>query len=106
MNKTKNEESMLETTRNDISMNTDIIQTQNVTTAGTEEVVDYPAQKIEKPPLKISDSPTANREKSIEIEEIKSPGGMSQRAGSQGSNFDLTERHALNRTTLNSKTDS
>ena len=49
---------------------------------GTEEVVDYPVQKIEKPLINTNDSPTSNRGKSIEVEEIKSPGRMSERAGS------------------------
>ena len=100
MNKTKNEESMLETTRNDISMNSEVNQAVPLDKATAKAEERNSPNRL----LNTADSPTGFTAKSIDVESVNSPMGMSDRAGSGG--FSPSERLALNRTTMRSKNES
>ena len=104
MNKTRNEESLLETTKNDILINTEITQVQGNDNQEVSKVIAIVEEKREKTMINTKDSPTSYRANSIDVEEIQSPGITTERTGSN--NFSLPERLALNRTTVNSKSES
>ena len=104
MNKTRNEESLLETTKNDTLINTEITQVQGNDNQEVSKVIAIVEEKREKTMINTKDSPTSNRANSIDVEEILSPGRTTERTGSN--NFSLPERLALNRTTVNSKSES
>ena len=104
MNKTRNEESLLETTKNDTLINTEITQVQGNDNQEVSKVIAIVEEKREKTMINTKDSPTSNRANSIDVEEILSPGRTTERTGSN--NFSLPEKLALNRTTVNSKCES
>ena len=104
MNKTRNEDSMLETSKNEILINTEVNQVQGNNNQGLSKVIAIVEEKREKTMLNTKDSPTSYRANSIDVEEIQSPGGTTERTGSK--NFSLPEQLALNRTTVNSKSES
>ena len=101
MNKTKNSGSMFETTRNDISISTEIHPAE---TRGNDEGASDLNQDLEdnteKTVINTQESPVSNRARSIDIEEA-SPGLLQDRG--LGSDCSTNERHILNRTTNNSK---
>ena len=104
MNKTRNEESMLETSKSEILINTEITQVQSHDNQELPKVIAIVEEKREKTMTNTKDSPTSYRANSIDVEEIQSPGRTTERTGSN--NFSLPERLALNRTTVNSKSES
>ena len=104
MNKTRNEESMLETSKSEILINTEITQVQSHDNQELPKVIAIVEEKREKTMINTKDSPTSYRANSIDVEEIQSPGRTTERTGSN--NFSLPERLALNRTTVNSKSES
>ena len=104
MNKTRNEESMLETSKSEILINTEITVVQSHDNQELPKVIAIVEEKREKTMTNTKDSPTSYRANSIDVEEIQSPGRTTERTGSN--NFSLPERLALNRTTVNSKSES
>ena len=70
MNKTRNDESLLETTKNDISVNSGTNQVQGKDIQEVSKVIAIVEEKREKSMINTKDSPTSNRANSIDVEEI------------------------------------
>ena len=70
MNKTRNDESLLETTKNDISINSGTNQVQGKDIQEVSKVIAIVEEKREKSMINTKDSPTSNRANSIDVEEI------------------------------------